>query len=49
MTNNIRLTINIYGSHNEMLSYTGFNTNNKSEAINKFITYMNTNESKTWI
>ena len=48
MNGNIRLSFEIIGSKNEIICYSGFNTNNKSEVINKFIRYMNKNENKIW-
>ena len=44
VSKNIRLKIDVVNSHNEMLSYTRFDMNNKSEAINKFINFINKNE-----
>ena len=48
MNRDIRLKIDIVDSRNEMLDYTGFSMNNKSEAIDKFIKYVNKNEKRLW-
>ena len=46
VTDTVRLSINIYNSQNEMIQYSGFNANNKSEAINNFIDYVNRSENE---
>ena len=48
MIDNIRLSIDIHNSQNGMILHSGFDANNKSEAINKFITYINKNEKGVW-
>ena len=48
MIDNIRLSMDIYNSQNGMIQYSGFNANNKSEAIINFIKYINKNETRIW-